>query len=233
MSDDHDFEPAYGLPERLPAQERMLWQGSPDWKLIARGALHLRALAIYFAVLLIWRGANAMSGSGTAVDALLSVMWLAPLALLALGTIALLAWLTARTAVYTITDQRVVMRVGIVLTITFNLPYKSIAAASLHADAAGHGDIALALDGSDRIAYVHLWPHVRPWHVKRTQPMLRGLPNAREVASLLAVALAESAGMPRPATLVVPSTPVLPTAPVDAPKPRDVDRGIAPDAIAA
>jgi len=235
VSDDHDFEPAYGLPERLPAQERMLWQGSPDWKLIARGALHLRALALYFAVLLIWRGANAMSGGGTAYDALLSVLWLAPLALLALGTIALLAWLTARTAVYTITDQRVVMRVGIVLTITFNLPYKSIAAASLHAARDGSGDIALALDGSDRIAYVHLWPHVRPWHVKRTQPMLRGLPDARAVASLLAAALAESAGLPRPATVVAPTAPALPTAPasVDAPRPRDVDIGMAPEAIAA
>lgn len=235
MSDDHDFEPAYGLPERLPAQERMLWQGSPDWKLIARGALHLRALALYFAVLLIWRGANAMSGGGTAYDALLSVLWLAPLALLALGTIALLAWLTARTAVYTITDQRVVMRVGIVLTITFNLPYKSIAAASLHAARDGSGDIALALDGSDRIAYVHLWPHVRPWHVKRTQPMLRGLSDARAVASVLAAALAESAGLPRPATVVAPTAPALPTAPasVDAPRPRDVDIGMAPEAIAA
>ncbi|MET0211169.1 MAG: photosynthetic complex putative assembly protein PuhB [Burkholderiaceae bacterium] len=206
-SDDHEFEPVYGLPERLPARERMLWQGSPDWKPLARGALHIRGLAIYFAVLLIWRGANTMSGGGNAMDALVSMLWLAPLAVLALATVALLAWLSARTSVYTITDRRVVMRVGIVLTITFNLPFRTIETASVHANADGSGDIALALNGEDRIAYVHLWPHVRPWQIKRTQPMLRGLGDVQSVATLLANALAESAGMARPAVLDVAEAP--------------------------
>lgn len=198
MSDDHDFEPAYGLPETLPKSERLLWQGAPDWRLLARDALHVRGLAIYFAVLLIWRGANAMAGGGTVADALLSVALLAPLAVLALATLAVLAWLMARTTVYTITDRRVVMRLGIVLTITFNLPYRVVAGASLHARKDGSGDIALALeDGKDRIAYAHLWPHARPWRVKRTEPMLRSLPDAAAVATLLAGALAEAAGQSR------------------------------------
>ncbi|RYZ01413.1 MAG: PH domain-containing protein [Comamonadaceae bacterium] len=198
MSDDHDFEPAYGLPETLPRTERLLWQGAPDWRLLARDALHLRGLAIYFAVLLTWRGANALAGGGTLADALVSVAFLAPLAVFALATLAVLAWLMARTTVYTITDRRVVMRLGIVLTITFNLPYRAIAGASLHAGKGGSGDIALALEpGRDRIAYAHLWPHARPWRVKRTEPMLRALPDAAGVAKLLAGALAEAAGQSR------------------------------------
>ncbi|MGJ7506187.1 photosynthetic complex putative assembly protein PuhB [Variovorax sp. GT1P44] len=197
MKDDHDFEPAYGLPEPLPANERLLWQGSPDWLPMARGALHMRGLATYFAVLLAWRGAHTLSNGGSAIDALVSVLWLLPLALAALATVGLLAWLTARTSVYTITDRRVVMRVGIVLTITFNLPYRAIEAAALHPNADGSGDIALALGSSDRIAYAHLWPHVRPWKIKRTEPMLRALPDARAVAAVLAAALADSAGMTR------------------------------------
>lgn len=196
---EHEFEAAHGLPERLPTHERLLWQGSPDWKRMTRSAMHVRGLSIYFAVLLLWRGANTMASGGSAVDALVSVLWLAPLAALALVTLTVLGWLTARSSVYTLTDRRVVMRVGIVLTVTFNLPYRSIDAASLHADADGGGDIALALKDTDHIAYVHLWPHVRPWRIKHTQPMLRALPNAREVATLLAGALAESAGMARPA----------------------------------
>lgn len=202
MSEEDDFEPALGLPERLPAQERLLWQGAPDWKLMARDAMHIRGLAIYFAILLMWRGADAMSSGGSLADALRSLSLLAPLALVALATIAGLAWLSARSSIYTITDRRVVMRVGIVLTITFNLPYQAIGAASLHARRDGSGDIALTLDGPDRIAYVHLWPHVRPWHIKRTQPMLRGLADAHAVSAVLAQALAEHAGTDRPGVTV-------------------------------
>jgi hypothetical protein len=42
-----------------------------------------------------------------------------------------LAWLSARTTVYTITDKRVVMRIGIVLSLTFNLPLRQIESAGL------------------------------------------------------------------------------------------------------
>src|SRR5207237_406494 len=79
---------------------------------------------------------------------------------------------------YTITDQRVVLRVGIVLTVTFNLPLKRIDAAATAVGHGASGDIALSLEGADRIAYLHLWPHARPWHVRRTQPMLRCIANA-------------------------------------------------------
>jgi hypothetical protein len=217
MSDDHDFEPAYGLPECLPPSERLIWQGSPDWRRMARDAVHIRELAVYFAVLLAWRGANAASDGKGLHEVLVSVMWLAPLAVMALGMLALLAWLMARTSVYTITDRRVVMRIGIVLTVTFNLPFKRIVNASLHAHADGSGDIALGLAGPDRIAYAHLWPHVRPWKLARTEPMLRALPDARAVAVLLSAALAESAGQSRPA---VPA----------AAEPRD-HHGAAPEAL--
>ncbi|MEJ8848843.1 photosynthetic complex putative assembly protein PuhB [Variovorax rhizosphaerae] len=208
--DDHDFEPVFGLPEHLPRSERMLWQGSPDWKRMTLSAMHIRGLGVYFAVLILWRGANVMSSGGSVTDALVSMLWLMPLAALALATIGVLGWLSARTAVYTITDHRVVMRVGIVLTITYNLPFSAIDAASLHADAHGAGDIALALHGSDRIAFVHLWPHVRPWRVARTEPMLRALPNARGVATLLGAALAGSAGMALPAAVRSATQPAVP-----------------------
>jgi hypothetical protein len=50
----------------------------------------------------------------------------------------------------------------------------------------------LSLAGSDRIAYLHLWPHVRPWQLKRTQPMLRALADAKTVAQTLATALRQA-----------------------------------------
>ena len=99
---------------------------------------------------------------------------------------------------YTITDKRVVMRIGIVLSVTFNIPFSRIQAAGLRSRGADIGDIVLLLTSTDQIAYAHLWPHARPWHLKRTQPMLRDLANARQVSQLLAQALATSAGQTRP-----------------------------------
>jgi hypothetical protein len=100
---------------------------------------------------------------------------------LLLGT----AWFSARSTLYTLTNKRVVMRIGIVLTLTFNLPYKRIAGASLKGYAKGMGDIALALHPEDRIGWAHLWPHQRAWHVSRPQPTLRCVPNGQQVGEQL------------------------------------------------
>ena len=61
---EHEFEPQYGLPERLPAGENILWQGSPDFVTLARRVFHIRTLALYFALLMatmvvpaLWEGA--------------------------------------------------------------------------------------------------------------------------------------------------------------------------------
>ena len=188
---EHEFEAAHGLPEALPQGETQLWQGSPDALLLARQALHLDKLLIYFGALLAWRGiGNAYDGTG-AGDTLLAMARMLPLIVLALGLVGAIAWLMARTTVYTITNRRVVMRVGVVLSITFNLPFAQIASAGFRQRGKG-GDIVLSLAGDDRIAYLHLWPHVRPWQLKRTQPMLRALADAQTVAQTLAGALAQA-----------------------------------------
>ncbi len=187
---EHEFEAAHGLPEDLPAGERLLWQGAPDWKLLALRVFHVRAVAIYFALLFAWRASDVLIGGGGIGQALLAVALLTPLALVALGLLAALAWLSARTAVYTITSRRVILRIGIVLSVTYNLPHRQIHGASLHADRAGRGDIALQLAPGTRIAYLQLWPHARPWQVRRPQPALRCVPEAARVGALLAQAIA-------------------------------------------
>lgn len=191
---EHEFDAAPGLPEALPAGERLLWQGHPDWRMVARDALHGRKLALYFAVLLVWRGAAAAADGGGPGEVAHAVALGLPLAALALALVLLLAWLIARTATYTITDRRVVMSIGVVLSVSFNLPLAQIAGADLRLRHDGSGDIALALAGDQHIAWLHLWPHVRPWRLKRSQPMLRGLADAQTVAALLAQA-ARSAGV--------------------------------------
>jgi hypothetical protein len=191
---EHEFEPQHGLPEALPPGETLLWQGSPDWRVLAVRAFHLRKLALYFAVLVLLRAAFVYSDSGSLSAALRATGGPLALAALALSLVALLAWLSARSTVYTLTDRRVVMRIGIVLTLTFNLPYKRIAAAGLHLEADGNGDLPLTLLPPDRIAWLHLWPHARPWRVARPEPMLRCVPDAQRVARLLTQAWSQATG---------------------------------------
>ena len=185
---EHEFEPEFGLPESLPRGETILWQGTPDFRDMALRVFHLRKAVLYFVALLAARAVQLWLSdaglSGTFMSMLLP-SFLATVALTAIGT---LAWLSARTTAYTLTDQRVVMRVGIVLTLTFNLPLKHISAASLQVTGKGFGDIPLSLAENTRIAWIHLWPHTRPWRVNRPEPMLRCVPDAAALASLLSEA---------------------------------------------
>ena len=189
---EEHFEPEYGLPERLPDSEHKLWQGSPEWRLLARTVFHWNKLALYFGVILLWRVAAMLSDGESTSEVLGALVRLVPLFAIGLGLLGLLAWLTARTTVYTLTDRRVVLRVGIVLTVTYNLPLRSIDAAHVHALKGGHGEIALALKPGTRIAYLHLWPHVRPWHFAATQPMMRCLADVQPLADRLAVAWSQA-----------------------------------------
>jgi hypothetical protein len=191
-SGEHEFEPARGLPDQLPEGEAVLWQGSPQWRRLAIEAFHVRSLALYFALMLAWRAGSVLADGGSAMQAIASLAWPLPLALTGLALISGLAWLSARTTVYTLTNRRVVMRLGIVLSITFNIPLRRIESASLHRDSGGVGDICLLIIEPQRIAYLHLWPHARPWQVKRTQPMLRSLADVKVPALLLADALRAS-----------------------------------------
>jgi len=99
--DDFNFEPIKGLPEKLPEDEHILWQGAPDPRRLAREALGIR-------------------------------------------------W------------------------------------AKLDAKPSGHGTLAFELIGETRLSYLMTWPHVRPWYMARTQPALRCIKDAAEVAAIFA-----------------------------------------------
>lgn len=187
---EYEFEPVHGLPEVLPSGETMLWQGSPEWTQLAIRAYHLRPVVVYFIALLVWRAvASWHDAEGWSEAAPGLALW-ALFAAIATGTLALFAYLAAKTAVYTITSKRVVMRIGIVLTVSFNLPFTSIAAAGLRTYRDGSGDITLTLTPGNKIAWPHLWPHVRPWMLKQPEPMLRSIPDAAAVAEVLRRAVA-------------------------------------------
>ena len=184
-----------GLPGPLPAGERILWRGAPTLHGVLLRAFHARLIMLWFAgaatVLAI--GAAASGGPARALAVAGPTLLIG---LGALGLLTFLAWLVQRTTVYTLTDRRVVMYVGIALPITLNLPLTRIESADLRLFADGSGDLPLRLPPGERVAYLHLWPHARPWRVSRPEPMLRSVPEARSVAALLAPALAAHADGP-------------------------------------
>ena len=218
---EHELEPQYGLPERLPVGEHILWQGSPDFPTVALRVFHVRKAAIYFAALLLLRAGFAMSDGGTLLDGVVSMAWPLPLALTALASLSALAWMTARTTVYTLTDKRVVMRIGIVLTLTFNIPLRTLRSAALRRGEGRTGDIVMQLAGPDHIAFLHLWPHVRPWRLARPEPMLRAVANAPQVAALLSQAWSQVTGVAaQPAALPAAAPAGVPVSAADTPPNR-------------
>jgi Bacterial PH domain len=191
-SDEYEIEPIPGLPEDLPEGETLLWQGAPSWVSVARRVYHAHWVAIYFAVLLAWRASSSYAaGDSMAAFAVQSIP-LAIVATLALGLLGLLSWLTQRTTIYSITSRRLVMRYGIAMPIRMNIPFAQIGSADLNTHADGTGDIALVTSGASHLAYLHLWPHVRPWYVTKTQPMMRSLANPSGVANILSKALSDA-----------------------------------------
>jgi hypothetical protein len=186
-----EFETEYapGLPERLPEGERMLWQGKPQPLSLALHAYHMRELVAYFAILAIWRGGSEYAAAGSVSSAAIAVVWLVAIALVACGVLFVLAWFAARTTIYTITSRRVIMRFGVALPLTLNIPFCRIDAAAVSLRNDGSGDIPLRLAGNDHIAYAVLWPHVRPWRINRPEPMLRAISDVDHVARILSSAM--------------------------------------------
>lgn len=194
---EYEHEPIRGLPGELPEGERILWQGSPDWRVFARTALFTRWIGFYFLVLAAF--ALASGSVGGMVASLIAMA-------VTLGLLTLFAWGVARTTVYTITNRRVVLRIGVALEKCINLPLKLIGSAQLRDHGRDFGDIALSITQRHKLGYAVLWPHVRPFRLGKPQPMLRALPDAAQAARILAEACNQivpnesSAGIVKPAS---------------------------------
>lgn len=180
--DDFDFEHSPGIPAPLPVGEHVVWQGRPNKWEMAKNAFHLRKISVYFVLILSMQWA---SGAGTAQAGGASLSLTIMLSLLGISILGVLAWLTAHVTVYTITNKRVLIRFGVALQMTINLPFTQIKAADMRVGKNGFGDIPLTLKDARRVSYPVLWPHVRPWCFSQPQPMLRCIPKVQHVAAII------------------------------------------------
>lgn len=173
---EYDHEPVRGLPGELPEDEQVLWQSAPDWKYMAATAFHIRLSALYFGAIAIWSVARGDINTAVAVSVFGAVV---------ISLFTLFAWGVGRTTVYTMTNKRLVLRIGVALNTCINLPLSEIETANLKMLGDGHGNIVLSLKGMPRIGYFMLWPHARSLRIIRPQPMLRAIPDAQNVAQML------------------------------------------------
>jgi Bacterial PH domain len=188
---EYDQEPQVGLPEQLPPNERLIWQGSPNWRSMAINVFHVRKVAIYLMLMMAARAYVVGSEQGFS-QGVVSALWLTPFIAFAVGGLSLLAYLSAKDTMYTITSKRIVMRIGIALTLSYNIPLKLVFAAGMHERKDGSGDIPLTLVKGNKIALLNLWPHARPWRIASPEPMLRCLPEVKSVAAELAKAWSQA-----------------------------------------
>ena len=173
---EYDHEPIRGLPADLPEGEHIIWQGAPVWKNMAMSALHIRLAFVYFLMIVTtalfrgdWSTAMAVSAFGAVT----------------IGMFVLFAWGVARTTVYTLTNKRLVLRIGVALNKCINLPLSELESANLKQLPDGSGNIVLTLKGLPRLGYLMLWPHARSLRIVRPQPMMRAIPEAQRVSALL------------------------------------------------
>lgn len=185
MSNTPDIIPD-GLPDHLPEGETLLWQGRPDWVSLAVNAFHVRKVAIYFAAIIVGQGLFRLLAGKNLADALQAIPVLMGLAFAACSLLLCIAWLSARTTRYTLTNKRALMKVGIALPVIINIPYRQVDAVSFAVSRGTAGNLVFKPGGNVRLAYLLLWPHARPWHLSSPQPAFRDIPDIEAVASRLA-----------------------------------------------
>ena len=182
---EYEYEPIPGLPGELPEGEHVLWQATPSWESLAKRVFQVYTLSLYFILLivahLIFRvmdGAPASMITGT-------LAWQGGLAVAVIALLALLAQLYAKGTLYTLTNRRLVIRSGVALPMIINLPLSKVESAGLRRLRDGTGDITFLPAPDTKVYWMMLWPHVRPFHFKRVQPLLRGVEDPDAVARLL------------------------------------------------
>jgi len=77
------------------------------------------------------------------------------------------------------------MRLGVVFPLTVNIPLAYVQGAQARTFGDGTGQIALQLDPREKLAWIVLFPHVRPWRIGRPEPLLRGLEDPAAVGAIL------------------------------------------------
>jgi hypothetical protein len=177
-----------GVSEALPPGERILWEGAPNARALARHLFFMRPLSAYLgAMVLWWVAVNRTQINTEQFWATLGIQLM-----LVGGVLGGAWWLSrsiARGTTYAITDRRIVMRFGVIFPLTINVPLHYVEGASAREFSDKTGQIAVQLTKKESIAWIVLFPHVRPFEFSQPQPLLRGLTEPVKVGEVLRAAV--------------------------------------------
>jgi hypothetical protein len=179
-----------GIDEALPPGEVLLWQGRPDLRTLTFRVLHLRAVLIYW--LVVAGGfvlASLFTDRGTGALAA-DLVWLVVVGMVGAGILYGLAAAIRKSTTYALTDRRLVIRLGVALPSVFNLPLDQVDSVDLRALGGGMGDLVFTPAGTDRVGWLFLWPHAKPWALRDPLPAFRALADAEAVGRQVAAAVA-------------------------------------------
>ena len=214
-------EPVIGLPEALPAGEKILWQGQPSTFAIAVNAFRLRWVLAYFAIMTMFRVSKLSADEASTAQLNEAVIGSLIFCAGALLIIYALAFAISRAAMFTITSERVILRHGFAIRKYVNAPFETMHSAQLKLKSARVGDISLQFDSVTQPPFLHLWPFVKPFTFSKPEPMLRGVRDPQNVAKILANAAFDRAPegvklgavkAPSPAHVSEPNMGAVPTA---------------------
>ncbi|MBL6696935.1 MAG: PH domain-containing protein [Luminiphilus sp.] len=183
---EYEDEPVEGLPERLPDGETMVWQGRPTVAAMAKRVFYIPHLALYFGLLIAGHTVYRLMEGVSAAQVMGTFVWQAGLAVFVLVLLAWLARAYARSILYTLTSERLVIRSGVALPMMANIPIEQIIAADMRVYRDGTGDILLKPVADRKLYWVLLWPNVSAWYSRPVRPLLRGLPDLQRAADAFA-----------------------------------------------
>jgi hypothetical protein len=186
-----------GVEEALPPGEALLWEGRPDLGGMAFRVLHLRTALVYWALVAAGILAFGALGGRASGDLAADLAWLLLVAAAGTGILFALAAAIRKSSTYALTERRVVIRMGVAFPSVLNLPLDRIASVDVRvtgrdADGREVGDLVLTPAGEDRVGWLYLWPHNRPWAFRDPLPAFRALADVVEVGRRVAEEVAKA-----------------------------------------
>ena len=177
-----------GLPEEvgksIPLDEKVYWNGKPNWRSFGYHSFGLKYFSIYFFVSALYAVSQIDSSFSFGAFFIKYTPYLIS-GILAGNILLLLAYISARHTCYVITQKRIVIRTGVALVFLLNMPFKNILSIDMKALARGRGNVIFKVQSKKRIPYLSCWPSVKSGSFLEPIPAFRSIRDIEKVGQII------------------------------------------------